>query len=263
MVEFLNTTRPVVVVTGNCLDGQFTSPASQGLGETLVRASNDAGDGVAAAAHWGSSGLGLSSNHSALIGYFYDGLFSQGLTTVGDATTYAKVKFGYVAGDYDSLLYSFTLQGDPAMQLMRPSLKQTNKVLPSSAEPGDLVTYTLKTVNYGVYPSHVKVRLDLPKGFQYKSHAATVNTSVSMDGNDVIFDLQVGAGPRNKGLPRNSTAQITVVVQVGNAANEGKNTARATAIGTGLEALPGNESAVASVMISKTSYPSFLPIVIR
>ncbi|MGH2538820.1 MAG: C25 family cysteine peptidase, partial [Candidatus Promineifilaceae bacterium] len=60
--SWANPTRPVTILTGDCLDGYFVLPTAQGLGETFFRLPE-----AASAAHLSSSGLGLTYEHSVMV----------------------------------------------------------------------------------------------------------------------------------------------------------------------------------------------------
>ncbi|MGW8318751.1 MAG: C25 family cysteine peptidase [Candidatus Promineifilaceae bacterium] len=109
-----NAQKPLIIVTGDCLDGFFAYPPVQGLGETLMRASKRA-----SAAYWSASGFGFSSEHTVLEQSFYDAVYNDGLVALGDAANQAKLDFVLAAG-HPSILYSFVLLGDPAMKMAQP-----------------------------------------------------------------------------------------------------------------------------------------------
>jgi hypothetical protein len=109
--------KPTVIVSADCLDGHFAWPGADSISETLLRYP-DGGT----AAHWSSTGLGHDFEHTILLNSFYDGLF-QSFTSeasaayrIGDAIVYAKEVYAQ-SGQHVSPLYSFTLQGDPALSL--------------------------------------------------------------------------------------------------------------------------------------------------
>ncbi|MCA9978107.1 MAG: hypothetical protein KC413_20240, partial [Anaerolineales bacterium] len=112
---WINTQRPTVILSADCLDGNFAFPGIEALSKTLLTLKSGA-EPVGAAAFWSSAGLGYTNEHSILHRGFYAGLFQQDLLTIGDAINYAKLI--YDQGNYhDSELFSFILQGDPAMQM--------------------------------------------------------------------------------------------------------------------------------------------------
>jgi hypothetical protein len=106
-----NLDHPLILLSADCLDGHFAWPDRPGLGETFLKL-----DGRGSAAHWSSSGLGYTFEHSALHTRFLEGIFSVGLTRIGDAVNYSKILYDQ-AGLHESELYSFVLLGDPAMLL--------------------------------------------------------------------------------------------------------------------------------------------------
>lgn len=112
---WINIQKPTVVLSADCLDGNFAFPGIDALSKTLITLKSGA-EPVGAAAFWSSSGLGYTSEHSVLHQGFYDGLFQQNLLTIGDAINYAKLNY-HQGGNNDSELFSFILQGDPAMQM--------------------------------------------------------------------------------------------------------------------------------------------------
>ncbi len=259
--NFTNTQRPFVIITGNCLDGKYNNPEKQGLGETLLRAKNAQGIGVGAAAHFGSTGLGLSSEHSAIIGAFYDELFNQGITTIGGATTYAKIYYGSLPGAYDSLIYSYVVGGDPAMQLFRPNLSLAHSANTAAAAPGEEVRYQLDISNFGVYPSHASVEHLLPDGFHFITATSSIEVDIKDDGNPLQFDIQFGEGLRNKGIPRNETATVVITAFITPTISLGAKSADASVTGTGLDYVPGNEQDQAEVMVLNRA--AWLPILLK
>ena len=109
-----NSSSPLIILSADCLDGYFAWPAFESLGrDFLTRPS------VGSAAHWSSTGLGLTSEHTVLHQAFYDGIFDHRQTNIGDAINYAKTVYAESAymPSGESELYSFTLQGDPAMRV--------------------------------------------------------------------------------------------------------------------------------------------------
>jgi len=260
-VSWTNTHRPIVVITGDCLDGNFTYPGVEGFGEQLTTNSDASGNPTGAAAHWGSSGLGTSYNHSRLIKAFYQAIFVDGQVAVGNAAMAAKVAYGLDPTTHPSLLASFTLQGDPAMELFRRSLSVEFIVEPQIAQVGDIVTYTIDVTNQGVYPSHTTISHTLPSGFKFISVSSTVSSSYQLTGSGVTFDLQFGQSARDKGIPRNGVVTLVVTVEILPLASEGEYEAIAAVTGTGEEAWPGDEVSTATVIVVNPSL--YLPFMTR
>ncbi|MEJ2749978.1 MAG: C25 family cysteine peptidase, partial [Anaerolineae bacterium] len=103
-------------VNADCLDGNFAFPGLGALSTTLLTLKSGAVP-VGTAAHWSSTGLGYTDEHSILQQGFYDGLFKQDKLTIGDAIDYAKINYHNTPNTHDSEMYSFLLQGDPAMSM--------------------------------------------------------------------------------------------------------------------------------------------------
>jgi uncharacterized repeat protein (TIGR01451 family) len=244
VADFSNPQKPIVIASADCLDGYFIYPLTQGLGETFLRA-----EGKGSAAHWSSSGLGLSSEHSVLIDNFYLGLFSVGQTSLGAATNYAKMVFA-IAGGHRSILYSFILEGDPAMQFMRPDLQVQKNALTSQAEPGDMVEFAIQVANNGIYPGHVTLTDTLPSQMTFITATSSITTAIQTVGNQIFIDLQNGSDQLNRGLPWNATATVTITAQVDIPAGIGDKTNNVVAGGTGLELSPTDnyDSAVVHIL---------------
>jgi uncharacterized repeat protein (TIGR01451 family) len=162
-----NNGRPLMILSADCLDGNFAWPARPGLGEVVLKL-----DDRGSAAHWASSGLGYTSEHSILHQGFYDGIFAGDLTAIGDAVNFAKLAY-LNGGNHESEAYSFNLQGDPAMQLFRPDIAVAKQALQSSAEPGDPVDFVLAVSNEGLYPARVVVTDTLPVDLNFDTMAAS------------------------------------------------------------------------------------------
>ncbi len=109
---WLNSGKPVAILSADCLDGFFAFPSKNALGETFLKL-----EGVGSAAHWSSSGIGYTSEHSILHREFYKGVYDQGLYATGDAVTYSKMQYEQ-SNSHKSEIWSFILLGDPAMQIV-------------------------------------------------------------------------------------------------------------------------------------------------
>ncbi len=111
-----NFNRPVVILSADCLDSNFVFvEQAQSLSETFLMM-----EGAGSAAHWGSSGLGFSREHTVLHLGFYDAIHEQGNTRIGDVINSSKTNYIEGFGGHNSEIYSFTLHGDPAMYLVNP-----------------------------------------------------------------------------------------------------------------------------------------------
>ncbi|RMG97521.1 MAG: hypothetical protein D6706_08405, partial [Chloroflexi bacterium] len=107
---WLNLNTPITILSADCLDGYFAYPGWRALSEDFLLMDN-----LGTAAHWSSTGLGYTFEHTALHSGFYEAVFSQGIATMGEAANYAKTNY-FLDGYDQSEMYTFTLQGDPAMR---------------------------------------------------------------------------------------------------------------------------------------------------
>jgi hypothetical protein len=117
-----NEGRPTIILSADCLDGNFSYPGLPALSETFMALAD-----VGTAAHWSSTGLGYTFEHSVLLRELYKGAFELGLTALGDAINYSKIQY-MASGYHISEVYSFLLQGDPAMQLYQPPPNYTDSL---------------------------------------------------------------------------------------------------------------------------------------
>jgi len=115
---------PLVILSMDCLDGNFSFPAMTSLSETFLALGSRG-----SVAHWSSTGLGYTFEHFRLQSDFFKAIYSEGIVPIGDAINYAKVQY---AGTplHKSELWSFTLQGDPAMKLGRLDVSSDYLFLP-------------------------------------------------------------------------------------------------------------------------------------
>ena len=179
-----NNGRPFMILSADCLDGYFASTSSSGLGETFLKL-----DDRGTAAHWASSGLGFTFEHSILHQNFYNGVFVEGLTAVGDAANHAK--FVYLGnGGHESEAYSFNLQGDPAMQLYRPDIRLSKQALQPEVDPGNSVDFLLTVHNNGLAPTYVVVTDTLPPELSFINVTASAPTYAPViSGNQVSLEF--------------------------------------------------------------------------
>jgi hypothetical protein len=107
-----NQARLPVVVEMTCFTSFFHHPAyANTFDETLVRRSSGG-----AIATWGSTGLGVSTGHDTLYAGFYQAIATSGTTKLGPAVLAGKLNL-YATGFYLDLLDTYTLLGDPALNL--------------------------------------------------------------------------------------------------------------------------------------------------
>ena len=151
-----NIHRLPVVLTMDCLDAYFAFPGSQAISEQLLRYANGGSVG-----HWGSSGLGLSSDHSVLHRAFYQHLFNDGYNRLGMLTVAAKQDFAMLGFEQHNL-QTFTLLADPAMPLMVNDVSVDKQTVGAGPfRPGEEVSFRLAVNNRGLYWGQQAVITDI------------------------------------------------------------------------------------------------------
>jgi len=105
-----------VSVAMACLEGYYIRPETptnyHAVGEVFTRAVNKG-----AIASWSATGEGVASGHTYLNQGFYNALFEQNATTVGEAAQAGKLNL-FSAGASPDLLDTYLLFGDPATVVM-------------------------------------------------------------------------------------------------------------------------------------------------
>jgi hypothetical protein len=110
-----------VVVEMTCFTGAFQRPEPT-LDEELIKLNNGG-----AVAVWGATGLGVSTGHDKLDSGFFQAVFSDTVSTVGQATLTGKLALA-TTGQHLDLLDTFTLLGDPALRLNRTIVPWADQV---------------------------------------------------------------------------------------------------------------------------------------
>jgi uncharacterized repeat protein (TIGR01451 family) len=140
-----NTERLPAVFSFDCLDTYFAIPSLQSLGETMVRNSP-----AGSVAHWGSSGLGISSDHLILNQALFSAIFERGLGRLGDAILAAKLDFAATGWQMHNL-HTFTLLGDPAMPLVASDLYVDKSAIGADfRHVGNSLSYVIRLTNRGL-----------------------------------------------------------------------------------------------------------------
>jgi hypothetical protein len=116
-----NTGRYPVVLEMTCFTGLFQEPAESALDEALVRQAN-----TGAVAVWGASSTGFSSAHRYLAQGFLGSVYQNGNPILGQATLAGKMTL--IPYGAHELVDTFTLFGDPALQLVLTSAIPAAKV---------------------------------------------------------------------------------------------------------------------------------------
>ena len=101
-----------VVLGMSCFTSSFQINDEPTLDESLVR--SESGGAIAV---WGPTGLGVSTGHDALASGYFESVYQENNPRLGDATLAGKLKLAQVQPEYDDLIDTFTLLGDPAMKI--------------------------------------------------------------------------------------------------------------------------------------------------
>ena len=232
---------PLIILSMDCLDGNFAFPGTPALSETFHELA-----GAGTVAHWSSVGLGLTVEHTALQKAFYDGLFAHNMTAIGDATVYAKMIYNQEGWD-ESELYAFTLQGDPAMQIMRPDLALQKTAAQTLVAPGDPIDYTITVTNDGLYPTAPTVQDTLPAGLSYVNATTSLPANINVNGQSITVTF---LDPLESGAT--ATIQLTTNLSSGYSGNSITNVASVSGAG-GLDSNPNNNQDGATVFTSTGS----------
>jgi hypothetical protein len=124
-----------VVLSMTCYDGYYHRPqalaAYSAMAEVLTRAENKG-----AVASWSPTGLGVASGHDRLDQGFFQAVFYDGLTTLGQATNAGKLEL-WASGAGLDLLDTYLLFGDPAMEIALPDWPSPTPTDTPSPTPTD------------------------------------------------------------------------------------------------------------------------------
>ncbi|HSH03070.1 MAG TPA: C25 family cysteine peptidase [Anaerolineae bacterium] len=124
-----NGNKTPIMLPMTCLEGIYHRPGEDGLAEGLLKST--IGGSVAS---YSPTGLQVQYGHDFLIVGFYDAIYNQNASTLGQAVMGAKTYLNTNTNNYQDLQDTFMLLGDPAMQL---NIWQTNNqtFLPGVVKP--------------------------------------------------------------------------------------------------------------------------------
>lgn len=120
--QLTNGSRRPIIVSMTCLDGYWHYPGRAGLNESMLRQPTG---GIVAA--YTPTGLGVATGHEWLQSGFFTAVYRQNAATLGEAVLASKLNL-YLTGGNEDLLYTFSILGDPALQL--PTATVTRNYLP-------------------------------------------------------------------------------------------------------------------------------------
>ena len=243
---------PFVLVSADCLDGYFASPGFPGIAESFLKV-----DTIGTAGHWSSTGLGFTYEHTVLEEAFFAGIFDEGYTAFGSAALYAKLQYlpsTLPSGpNHNSLIYTFNLLGDPAMEIYRPELEFEKIAQQTTAIPGSNISFNLEVTNNGILPIRPIITDTLPAGTTYVNATSAENINVTVNGNQIVIEFQ-------DYLYWNETVHATLVAQVNPDFSGSQIVNTAISNSHGLDITSGNETDSASVTID-TQVSVYLPFV--
>jgi hypothetical protein len=114
-----NGSRLPVILSMTCLDGYWigpvggSAPQGPGLIEEMLRS-----PGKGAVAAFSPGGLGVGTGHDVMAAGFFTALFENDEHRLGDAALAAKLAL-YNSGADQDLIFTFTILGDPALEIAR------------------------------------------------------------------------------------------------------------------------------------------------
>ncbi len=180
-----NANRLSFVLSLDCMDGYFLFPSKSrdlsALAEGLVRSANGG-----AIATFSPAGYGLVEGHDLLATGLYEAIFQYGMKRAGAATTYAKYYLASHTAGHRELIDTFTLFGDPALQLKLGPTSSTPQAdlrvqfsLPEGrGEPGEWVTVQVDYANIGQVPAD-GITLSLPLPAQLLDASVTADPVIA------------------------------------------------------------------------------------
>jgi hypothetical protein len=133
-----------VVLSMTCLDGYWIHPDRPSLIYDLLRA-----DGKGGVAAFSATGLGVATGHDHLQRGFFTSLINDGVWELGMAANAGKIELFTNGWNYD-LLHTFTVFGDPALQIMSPHrVDLAPSATTAIGDPDTTVQYTFQVTNTG------------------------------------------------------------------------------------------------------------------
>jgi uncharacterized repeat protein (TIGR01451 family) len=203
-----NTGKLSFFVPMTCMEGYYIHPSGttnySAISEMLVRAPNKG-----AVASWSPTGLGLASGHDIMNKTLYQAVFFDGIIELGPATTLGKLA---IAGQgHDELIDTYTLFGDPALELnvlkADLSITKTVQTTPPNALFPEAITYTLSYTNTGPSTAYNVVITDvLPAGLENPVVVSSGMTITQRVGTSYVWDIA--------DLPMGTGGVITITATV-------------------------------------------------
>ncbi|MDX1664867.1 MAG: C25 family cysteine peptidase, partial [Candidatus Promineifilaceae bacterium] len=250
---WFNPERPVVILSLDCLDGNFAIPGRDALSETFLRQNT-----YGTVAHWSSAGLGYDYEHLLLHEAFYVGLLEEELSAIGDVADYSKLI--YAASDPSfygrSELYTFVLQGDPAMQLLVAEPALTQRIVPDRVHTGGHLKIILEIENNHLLPVRPILINTLPEGAEFVSASSTAAISTTVEGAVVTIRFL-------DRLHWQTAESITVTAHVGDDFEGATFTNRASVTSRGFDGDETNNDSSVTIPVTLSAWQLYLPSVRR
>lgn len=123
-----NNDKPSINIIMSCLEGYYIDPRRPGttnyvdsLGEQFVRYANGG-----AVASWSSAGMSVASGHDQMNRGFFRAVFTDQVVTLGEAIHKGHFRL-WQYGQFQDLLYTYHLFGDPALRIQRTLLARPDR----------------------------------------------------------------------------------------------------------------------------------------
>lgn len=206
-----NPDRLPVILSMTCLDGYWIYPdnisdpaRSIGPQSSIIEDLQRVGAKGSVGA-FSPTGLGVATGHDALERGFLDSLFIEGDWRLGAAAQSAKMRL-FLSGSNFDLLNTFTIFGDPALQLRSPHAVSVTPTTADLAAPaGGSVVYGLQVKNTG----EVTDTFDITLGISAWPVDAPAQVGPLAPGESVGINVMVQIP---FGMPPGSTDTVQVTV---------------------------------------------------
>lgn len=139
-----NGPRLPIVLSMDCLDGYYFYPGKMSLAQTFIQNPNGG-----AVATFSPTGLGVATGHAIMQEAMFDAMWRDGEWTLGQAALVGKLAL-YASGWSYDLIDTFTIYGDPALQIptgFDVALSPASAAVTTYG--GQNVAYTLVLTNAG------------------------------------------------------------------------------------------------------------------
>ncbi len=191
-----------VILSMTCLDGYWIHPDVRPSLMVEMVTTPDKG----AAAAFAATGLGVATGHDYLQRGFFASLFDDGVWTLGAAAQNSKINlFTNSSGFNNDLIHTFTVFGDPALQILNPyGLSLAPGAQAAQGFAGTSVMYDFQVTNSGVLTDTYAVAVS---GNTWPTTPSLVEIPDLAPGAAAAFSVQVDIPAGESGW---ETATVTV-----------------------------------------------------